>query len=493
MASLVERTRSTCVKYYYQNEQGKASCQWESYSTKLEALQRKLVIDDLQEKDDHEGLRAEAQAYKQRRAEEKFSAKQQDDEAMRDGGIAADTPEDRSRMTIDAFFEYWLPKVTMTRTYTPATLSSYRLNWSKHGSPFFGSRMLCEADANLMADFVEYLRQKKCDPNGHRNVTPDKTLGSATVRKAYNVVSAMLSSATVWGFMNKIELDKAPSVRSKKRKAWSSELVSAVLRDMVGIENALLHLAVHMAFICSLRPGELAGFDARSVNVKEMSCSIHQALQRANDEDIALVPDGEILRRFPKQKKDSVSTLILKRPKTEDSDRVLYLPAPLIQEIQARLRQIERDKEQYGDEYNDYGLLFSWPNGDPIEPHRLERWFKDWQMNHGIESRIDLYGLRKSGQMHKIRLTGNNYQLVAANGGHSPEVLMSNYDEALETEKRNLSRLLEANFYETDRRQDAKEDISVERLVEQARDNPDLMRQLAALVQNMQQPTPSAP
>ena len=57
------------------------------------------------------------------------------------------------------------------------------------------------------------------------------------------------------------------------------------------------------------------------------------------------------------------------------------------------------------------------------------------------------HGLRKSGQMHKVRLTKNNYQLVAENGGQSPEVLMSNYNEALDSEKRDLAHLVEANFY----------------------------------------------
>ena len=37
-------------------------------------------------------------------------------------------------------------------------------------------------------------------------------------------------------------------------------------------------------------------------------------------------------------------------------------------------------------------------------------------------------GLRKSGQMHKVRLTQNNYHLVAANSGQPPGVLMSNYE-----------------------------------------------------------------
>lgn len=52
--------------------------------------------------------------------------------------------------------------------------------------------------------------------------------------------------------------------------------------------------------------------------------------------------------------------------------------------------------------------------------------------------------------MHKVRLTGNNYQLVAENGGQTAQVLMSNYNEALEDEKRELSQLVEKNFYHLD-------------------------------------------
>ena len=64
-----------------------------------------------------------------------------------------------------------------------------------------------------------------------------------------------------------------------------------------------------------------------------------------------------------------------------------------------------------------------------------------------IETPIELQGLRKSGQMHKVRLTSNNYQLVAENSGQSPQVLMSNYNEALDSEKRTLSLLVETSFY----------------------------------------------
>ena len=77
----------------------------------------------------------------------------------------------------------------------------------------------------------------------------------------------------------------------------------------------------------------------------------------------------------------------------------------------------------------------------------IDKSFKERQTALHIEDQIEFKGLRKSGQMHKIRLSQNNYQLVAENSGHSPEVLMSNYNEALESEKRTLSLLVETSFY----------------------------------------------
>ena len=65
---------------------------------------------------------------------------------------------------------------------------------------------------------------------------------------------------------------------------------------------------------------------------------------------------------------------------------------------------------------------------------------KVWQAAEGITSQIEFQGLRKSGQKHKVRLTKNNYQLVAENSGQSPEVLMSNYNEALDSPARTKNR-----------------------------------------------------
>jgi hypothetical protein len=85
--------------------------------------------------------------------------------------------------------------------------------------------------------------------------------------------------------------------------------------------------------------------------------------------------------------------------------------------------------------------------GRPIDPKSLEKAFKDWQKASQVEKLIEFQGLRKSGQMHKIRITHNNYQLAAGIAGQTAPVTMTHYGEALDSEKRALSTAVEENFY----------------------------------------------
>ena len=109
--------------------------------------------------------------------------------------------------------------------------------------------------------------------------------------------------------------------------------------------------------------------------------------------------------------------------------RKQYLTRPLVQEIKERIAEINKAKELLGPEYQDNGFLICQSDGRPVDPNNLCKSFKEWQSTMNITDQIDLQGLRKSGQMHKIRLTKNNYQLVAANAGQSPEVLMHHYKD----------------------------------------------------------------
>ena len=87
--------------------------------------------------------------------------------------------------------------------------------------------------------------------------------------------------------------------------------------------------------------------------------------------------------------------------------------------------------------------------------------------------------------MHKVRISQNNYQLVAESSGQSPEVLMSNYNEALDSEKRDLSRLVESDLYPakqiySDR--PSEKDFDTDLLLQKIRSDPDFSRELMQLL-----------
>ena len=77
------------------------------------------------------------------------------------------------------------------------------------------------------------------------------------------------------------------------------------------------------------------------------------------------------------------------------------------------------------------------------------------------------------------RLTRNDYQLVAESAGQSPEVLMSNYNEALDSEKRALSRLVEGSFYpDLEPESIGEPSTDVSGLLDRIEQNPELRRQI---------------
>ena len=188
---------------------------------------------------------------------------------------------------------------------------------------------------------------------------------------------------------------------------------------------------------------------------------------------------------FPKEIESSVSNMVLKSPKTEESYRKQFLTTPLLQEIKERLQEIEQNKLFLGSKYKDYNLLICKPDGSPCDPKSFNVMFKKYQTEMGInkDDQIEFQGLRKSGQMHKVRLSQNNYQLVAESSGQSPEVLMSNYNEAFEHEKRNLSMLVETSFYPSDNNvtENNLQDATV--ILHALQDNPDLSKQILQLLQ----------
>ena len=482
MATYKPRGNAHNVIYPYRNENGEYKQHWETYETELEAVQRKAHIDYLQKNKRFDELLKVVNEYKKKRAIER-SGRELSEKAAKGAEPTAPAAEDNTHKTYREFVEKWLPFHARKKRFSPNTYDTYNGNLKNHILPYFGSRVMSTITAEDVDNFVDFLSKKpRLDSKRYNRKAETNclTLASASVKKCYTILTAGFTDAKKWRYITEIPITTAPAEKTKKRKAWEPNQIMQMLDEMK--EDKLIHLAVHIAFVCSLRAGETAGIDLKTLDFYDRSMWITQEVQRFSDEALSKLPGHEILFVFPKQVEGAKSSLILKGPKTEGSHRKQYLTTQLLKEIKERVDEINGYKDFFGDEYRDYGLLFCHPDGRPLDPKSLDKSFKKWQDRMRSDSQIEFQGLRKSGQMHKVRLTKNNYQLVAENSGQSPEVLMSNYNEALDSEKRTLSLLVETSFYphETTEKKQAGEEL--ENVLQTIQKNPELSRQVLQLL-----------
>jgi len=354
--------------------------------------------------------------------------------------------------TYAEFIEKWLPTHSLKKNFSPTSYENYRCLLDTHILPYFGSRIMSSIDSEEIDVFLAFLSKKPVSGthNSNKDIENRPTLSSSTIRKCYNVLVEGFPVAKRWKYVHEVPETTAPTEKYAKRKFWLPDRMSAELNAMKGHE--LLHLAVHLAYICSLRAGETAGLEISSINLYERSILIKQQIQRVTLKALEHTPHEQVIRTYPTQGtcKETKSVLIAKPPKTEGSYRKIYITTQLMYEIADRLRRIENNKKSLGAKYHDYGLFICHSDGSPFDPKSLNKMFKAWQKENGIpkDEMIEFQGLRKSGQMHKLRLTNYNYQVVCeAAGGQSQQVAMKHYDETLEIEKRNLATLVENDFY----------------------------------------------
>ena len=73
---------------------------------------------------------------------------------------------------------------------------------------------------------------------------------------------------------------------------------------------------------------------------------------------------------------------MLKKPKTKKSSRTLYLTRPLKEELLAWLEKLRQDELAMDGRYRNCGQLFRLPNGMPVAPEALSKWYRTWRAEH---------------------------------------------------------------------------------------------------------------
>ena len=101
--------------------------------------------------------------------------------------------------------------------------------------------------------------------------------------------------------------------------------------------------------------------------------SVSKTMQRANKDALEKLDPNQVYHTFPDRREGSKSSLILKKPKTKKSNRVLYMTKPLKEELQAWLEKLKQDEQSTPEKYSNCGQLFRLPDGLPIAPELLTK------------------------------------------------------------------------------------------------------------------------
>lgn len=267
-----------------------------------------------------------------------------------------------SDITVEKWLRYWLTDIAYDRT-KPRTYASYRTCIEQHIAPAIGKQRL----ARLAPAHVREM---------HKTLT-GRGLSSTTALNAHRVLSASLNDAVREGRVarNVAALVRAPAKATSKRKGISLADTLKVLR--VAGHDKRLGSRWMAAFLLGLRQGERLGLRWSALDLEAGTADVSWSLQRvgwAHTDGCARTPRTCPNRLLPipagTEHQVLAGNLVLLRPKSRDSRRVIPIPGPLVVALEQRAMQIPCERANYK---ADHDLVWCNPDGSPLDPRA------DWQ------------------------------------------------------------------------------------------------------------------
>lgn len=361
--------------------------------------------------------------------------------------------------TVEEMAWEWLDTMAVQKKFAPETYYGYESAIKNHILPHIGSRPVQSVTAKEIDQlFVTLAKTQKgtfvngvrVKPQEEDTLDQGKYLSSSTLRDIYFAVKPIFDMAVKYELISKSPVQcEIPKKADTERAYWTDDLVKEALQHLE--ERPLLHLIIHRIFYGSLRSGEAAAITLECINLGKKQVLIDKTLQRVTKAALQKVPRDSIIKIFPNvgSKKDPKSCMILKRPKTKKSTRIMFLSDPLVQEIRKRIEHIQMQKELLGEEYHDHGLLLCLPNGDPIEPKLILEWFVKWQKESGLYfPELPVHGIRHSATQYKLEVGEGDIKAVQGENGHSSaKMVVDVYSHVSDARRQVLHDKMDADFY----------------------------------------------
>ena len=238
------------------------------------------------------------------------------------------------RITIGQFLDSWLEQSVQTSA-RPRTYQSYKLIVERHLKPALGHHQL----DRLTPQHVQALINSKAKEN----------LSPRTVQYIRAVLRQALNKALRWGQVSRNVAALVDPPRSKRHEIQALDPQQArVLLE--ALEGHPLDALFKVALAMGLRLGEALGLRWADVDLRAGTLNVRVQLQKLD-------------KKFQ-----------LTEPKSDRSRRTIVLPAPALDALKDhKLRQELQDKALAGDDWEDWGLVFTSRNGAPLDDSNVRR------------------------------------------------------------------------------------------------------------------------
>ena len=286
-------------------------------------------------------------------------------------------------------------------------------------NPAIGDMQMQAVTTIVVDRFYKQLeRTKPVECNGRKPRT--EKLTPANIEKIHKLIRCAFDQAVRWEVIGRNPFSGAliPKHVAKKRAMWT---IQTIVKAMDECTDAKLYLAMNLAFACSMREGEILGLQWDRVHISDADIANDDAhlyvdceLARVNKQAMEKLEDKGILFKFPSIMSNCRSTvLVLKVPKTESSVRKIWIPKTLAYILREWKKSQDNLKEMLGEEFIDYNLVITLPNGRPCEGKLIEESFVRLKKSAGLPD-VVFHSLRKSSTTYKLKL--NHGDIKATQG-----------------------------------------------------------------------------
>ena len=457
MASIIKRKKNYSVIYNYVDENGETKQKWETWGTHKEALKRKAEIENQQ----HTGT------------------------------FLPPSNQKISDFLYDFVSLYGEKKWGVSMYDSQNSLINNYIN------PIIGDMEVQAVTPRVVDGYVQTLQKTASVSTKTRKATTTY-VSNQTIEKIIKLLRCAFKQAVRWEIIGRNPFDNVvlPKTEYKKRDIWDAEMIRTALDKCT---DSKLYVAMNLSFACSLRMGEILGLTWDNVHISEDEIAadnayvyIDKELTRASKRAIETLGEKDIYHIFTPLLPNTSTRIILKKPKTDSSIRKVWLPKTLAYILCEWKKAQDEIRNFLGDEYQDYNLVISLPNGRPCEDRVILKEFAKLREDAGLP-KVVFHSLRHSSTTYKLKLNHGDLKATQGDTGHAEiDMITSVYAHILDEDRKVNAQKFETAFYSnpdlhdvrppTEPKEPAPATLDLASLVEQLQKSPELASALAALI-----------